>query len=172
MLVLDEPTAALDVRAEAALFDRFLEVTGGMTTLLVSHRLSSVRHADRIIVIGQDSIGQGRIIEDGTHDELLALGGVYARMFSLAGQALRHGGQRPARTRSPGRGRRRTGADAMRSLRGIGIVLAMSVRVSPWQTLVCLLESLARSSACFNPSTSPGSSTASYETTRPRWCSR
>lgn len=78
VLVLDEPTAALDVRAEATLFDRFLSVTRGMTTLLVSHRLSSVRHADRIVVI--DS---GGILEDGSHEELMALGGEYARMFSL-----------------------------------------------------------------------------------------
>lgn len=78
VLVLDEPTAALDVRAEAMLFDRFLSVTRGMTTLLVSHRLSSVRHAERIVVI--DS---GGILEDGSHDELMALNGEYARMFSL-----------------------------------------------------------------------------------------
>jgi ATP-binding cassette subfamily B protein len=90
VLVLDEPTAALDVRAEAALFDRFLDVTRGITTLLVSHRLSSVRHADRIIVIGgaQDSDGDGlsAILEDGTHAELLAAGGEYARMFTLQAQ--------------------------------------------------------------------------------------
>ncbi len=84
--MLDEPTAALDVRAEAALFDRFLDVTGGVTTLLVSHRLSSVRHADRIIVIGHDAVGRGRIIEDGTHDQLLAAGGAYAQMFNLQAQ--------------------------------------------------------------------------------------
>lgn len=78
VLVLDEPTAALDVRAEAQLFDRFLEVTGGMTTVLVSHRLSSVRHADRIVVIED-----GRIVEDGSHNELLARGGRYAAMFTL-----------------------------------------------------------------------------------------
>jgi ATP-binding cassette subfamily B protein len=78
VLVLDEPTAALDVRAEAMLFDRFLSVTRGMTTLLVSHRLSSVRHAERIVVI--DS---GGILEDGSHDELMALNGQYAQMFSL-----------------------------------------------------------------------------------------
>lgn len=78
VLVLDEPTAALDVRAEAQLFDRFLEVTRGMTTVLVSHRLSSVRHAERIVVIDE-----GRIIEDGTHAELLSAGGEYAQMFTL-----------------------------------------------------------------------------------------
>jgi ATP-binding cassette, subfamily B, bacterial len=78
VLVLDEPTAALDVRAEAQLFDRFLEVTRGMTTVLVSHRLSSVRHADRIVVIED-----GRIVEDGSHDQLLRRGGRYADMFTL-----------------------------------------------------------------------------------------
>jgi ATP-binding cassette subfamily B protein len=78
VLVLDEPTAALDVRAEAELFDNFLEVTRGMTTILVSHRLSSVRHADRIVVLDD-----GRIVEDGSHAELVAHGGRYARMFAL-----------------------------------------------------------------------------------------
>lgn len=78
VLILDEPTAALDVRAEAELFDRFLRVTRGVTTVLVSHRLSSVRHADRIVVLAD-----GTLVEDGTHDELMALGGRYATMFSL-----------------------------------------------------------------------------------------
>ncbi|HEX2076940.1 MAG TPA: ABC transporter ATP-binding protein [Longimicrobium sp.] len=78
LLILDEPTAALDVRAETELFDRFLEVTRGVTTLLVSHRLSSVRRADRIVVIDG-----GRVVEDGTHEALMRAGGVYARMFSL-----------------------------------------------------------------------------------------
>ncbi|HET7173902.1 MAG TPA: ABC transporter ATP-binding protein [Nocardioidaceae bacterium] len=84
VLVLDEPTAALDVRAEAALFDRFLEVTQGLTTVLVSHRLSSVRHADRIVVIAAPSNGaRSGVVEDGSHEELLALGGEYAHMFTL-----------------------------------------------------------------------------------------
>ena len=78
LLILDEPTAALDVRAETELFDRFLEVTRGVTTILVSHRLSSVRHADRIVVIDG-----GRVAEDGTHASLMAAGGRYARMYSL-----------------------------------------------------------------------------------------
>lgn len=78
VLVLDEPTAALDVRAEAEIFSRFLEVTRGVTTILVSHRLSSVRHAERIVVLGPDGV-----LQDGSHDELLALGGPYAEMFHL-----------------------------------------------------------------------------------------
>ncbi|HYR10875.1 MAG TPA: ABC transporter ATP-binding protein [Longimicrobium sp.] len=78
LLILDEPTAALDVRAETELFDRFLELTRGVTTILVSHRLSSVRRADRIVVVGE-----GRVVEDGSHDDLMRAGGRYARMYSL-----------------------------------------------------------------------------------------
>jgi len=78
VLVLDEPTAALDVRAEAEIFSRFLEVTHGVTTILVSHRLSSVRHAERIVVLGPDGV-----VQDGSHEQLLATGGPYAEMFRL-----------------------------------------------------------------------------------------
>ena len=76
VLALDEPTANLDVRAEAALFDRFLDMTEGSTTILISHRFSTVRRADHICVLDG-----GREVERGTHDELLAAGGHYARMF-------------------------------------------------------------------------------------------
>ena len=78
VLVLDEPTANLDVRAEAQLYDRFLEITAGLTTVLISHRFSTVRRADHIVVLER-----GTIVERGTHDELVALGGRYAEMFRL-----------------------------------------------------------------------------------------
>jgi ATP-binding cassette subfamily B protein len=78
VLVLDEPTANLDVRAEAAFFDRFLELTRGLTTILISHRFSTVRRADRIVVLDG-----GRVVEDGTHAELVAANGRYAELFRL-----------------------------------------------------------------------------------------
>lgn len=84
LLALDEPTANLDVRAELALFERFLELTSGLTTILISHRFSTVRRAERICVLDG-----GRITESGTHEELVHLGGVYANMFRL--QAARFG---------------------------------------------------------------------------------
>jgi ABC-type multidrug transport system fused ATPase/permease subunit len=81
VVLLDEPTAQLDVRGEAEIFDRLLEATRHCTTILISHRFSTVRHADRICVLEQ-----GRVIELGTHDELMALGGRYRTMFELQAQ--------------------------------------------------------------------------------------
>jgi ATP-binding cassette, subfamily B, bacterial len=78
VLILDEPTASLDVRAEADLYDRFLDITAGLTTILISHRFPTVRRADHICVLAD-----GHVVEQGTHDELMALGGRYARMFGL-----------------------------------------------------------------------------------------
>lgn len=83
LLILDEPTASLDVRAEAALFDRLLAVTGGTTTILVSHRLSSVRRVERIVVLADRGDGAAHIVEDGNHEDLLAAGGQYAELFTL-----------------------------------------------------------------------------------------
>jgi len=84
VVLLDEPTAQLDVRGESEIFDRILTATDHATTILISHRFSTVRHADRICVLEH-----GRVIELGTHDELMALGGRYRTMFEL--QASRFG---------------------------------------------------------------------------------
>ncbi|HSD66148.1 MAG TPA: ABC transporter ATP-binding protein, partial [Vicinamibacteria bacterium] len=81
LVLLDEPTAHLDVRGEAEIFDRILVATRKATTILISHRFSTVRHADRICVLEH-----GRVAELGTHDELLALGGRYRTMFDLQAQ--------------------------------------------------------------------------------------
>jgi ATP-binding cassette subfamily B protein len=78
VLILDEPTAALDVRAEADLYQRFLDLTEGLTTVVISHRFSTVRRAERIVVLSD-----GVLVEDGSHDELLAADGRYASMFRL-----------------------------------------------------------------------------------------
>jgi ABC-type multidrug transport system fused ATPase/permease subunit len=79
--LLDEPTAQLDVRGEAEIFDRILAATRHCTTILISHRFSTVRHADRICVLEK-----GRVVELGTHDELMAKGGRYRTMFDLQAQ--------------------------------------------------------------------------------------
>lgn len=78
LVILDEPTASLDPRAEAALYGRFLDLTRGLTTVLVSHRFPAVRRADRIVVVEA-----GAIVEDGDHQQLLEAGGHYSRMFRL-----------------------------------------------------------------------------------------
>ena len=85
VLVLDEPTANLDVRAEAELFDDLLEATASCTTVLVSHRFSTVRRADLIYVLDRG----GRVVEAGTHEELVDRHGRYAELFAL--QAARFG---------------------------------------------------------------------------------
>jgi ATP-binding cassette subfamily B protein len=81
VVLLDEPTAQLDVRGEAEIFDRILVATRRCTTILISHRFSTVRHADRICVLEN-----GSVAELGTHDELMALGGRYRTMFELQAQ--------------------------------------------------------------------------------------
>jgi ABC-type multidrug transport system fused ATPase/permease subunit len=86
LVLLDEPTAQLDVRGEAEIFERILAATRGATTILISHRFSTVRQADRICVLEQ-----GQVVELGTHDELLACGGRYATMFRLQAQRFAAG---------------------------------------------------------------------------------
>jgi len=86
VLVLDEPTAHLDVRTEFDVFGRLAAHKGDATVVLISHRLSTVRQADRIVLLGD-----GRITESGRHDELMALGGAYAQMFALQAERFRRG---------------------------------------------------------------------------------
>jgi ABC-type multidrug transport system fused ATPase/permease subunit len=78
LVLLDEPTAQLDVRGEAEIFDRILSATRHATTILISHRFSTVRHADRICVLEH-----GKVVELGSHDELMAAGGRYRTMFDM-----------------------------------------------------------------------------------------
>jgi ATP-binding cassette subfamily B protein len=76
LLVLDEPTASLDIRSEAAFLDQFMDITRGLTTIVISHRFATVRRADRIVVLDG-----GSIVEQGTHQSLLGLRGRYHRLF-------------------------------------------------------------------------------------------
>jgi ATP-binding cassette subfamily B protein len=78
LLILDEPTSALDARAEYEVFQRFADLTEGKTAVLISHRFSTVRMADRILVLDK-----GELLEIGSHEELLAKEGRYAELFKL-----------------------------------------------------------------------------------------
>ncbi|HLJ79507.1 MAG TPA: ABC transporter ATP-binding protein [Acidobacteriaceae bacterium] len=84
MLILDEPTAALDAKSELEVFERFAELTSGKMALLISHRFSTVRMADRIVVLAG-----GHLVEEGTHQQLMALGGRYAEMFEMQAASYR-----------------------------------------------------------------------------------
>lgn len=81
-LILDEPSASMDARAEAALFEQIRRLYVGRTVLLISHRFSTVRTADRIVVLRE-----GRVVEQGRHEELMLLGGLYAELFALQAMA-------------------------------------------------------------------------------------
>ena len=84
LLILDEPTASLDARSEFEVFERFAELTYGKMALLISHRFSTVRMADRIVVLES-----GRLVEEGSHDQLMTLGGRYAAMFEMQAASYR-----------------------------------------------------------------------------------
>ena len=84
VLILDEPTASLDARAEYEVFVRFSQLVAGRMAVIISHRFSTVRMADRIIVLKE-----GQVVEDGSHEELLARGGLYAELFTLQAEGYR-----------------------------------------------------------------------------------
>jgi ATP-binding cassette, subfamily B, bacterial len=84
LLILDEPTASLDARSELEVFERFAELTFGKMALLISHRFSTVRMADRIVVLEG-----GKLVEEGNHSQLMALGGRYAAMFEMQAASYR-----------------------------------------------------------------------------------
>jgi ATP-binding cassette subfamily B protein len=84
ILVLDEPTAAMDAAAEATVFEHFSGLTQDRIAILISHRFSTVRMADQIVVIQQ-----GRIVEHGSHEELMRLDGHYAHLFNLQAAGYR-----------------------------------------------------------------------------------
>jgi ATP-binding cassette subfamily B protein len=83
-VILDEPTAALDARAEYEVFTRFAELLAGQTAILVSHRFSTVRMAERIVVLQR-----GEIVEEGTHADLVTRNGLYAELFSMQAEGYR-----------------------------------------------------------------------------------
>ena len=84
LLILDEPTAALDARAEYEVFVRFAELMAGRMAVVISHRFSTVRMADRIIVLAN-----GAVVEEGTHEELVARGAQYAELFEMQASGYR-----------------------------------------------------------------------------------
>ena len=84
LIILDEPTAALDAKAEAEVFARFKSLATAKTAVIISHRFSTVRMADRILVLEN-----GKILEAGSHEDLLALGGRYAELFELQAAGYR-----------------------------------------------------------------------------------
>ncbi len=84
IIILDEPTSAMDARAEYELFERFHKLTKGRTAILISHRLSSVRMVDRVFVLKD-----GKILESGPHDELVERNGEYSQLFNLQAQYYR-----------------------------------------------------------------------------------
>jgi len=84
LLILDEPTASLDARSEFEVFQRFADLTAGKMALLISHRFSTVRMTDRIVVLEA-----GRLVEEGSHSQLMALGGRYAAMFNMQAASYR-----------------------------------------------------------------------------------
>ena len=158
LVLLDEPTAQLDVRGEAEVFDRVLQATREVTTILISHRFSTVRHADRICVLEH-----GRVVELGSHDELIALGGRYKTMFELQAKRFEATSMRKASssmssdTTADQTSRRRHGPNATSCLPALLIdVAAVQARIHPraaagrawWSSSPCCRRCRTHCSLC------------------------
>ncbi len=142
VVILDEPTAQLDVRGEAEIFERILKATRQCTTILISHRFSTVRQADRICVLEL-----GRVIELGTHDELIALGGRYRTMYELQAQRFsqggaEEGGRKPSMTSSRKRGVRTPDNDLPPALSSMWRLCKLGYQHEPGLIVVAFLLSL------------------------------
>jgi ATP-binding cassette, subfamily B, bacterial len=107
---MDEPTAALDARAEQALFSSVRRHAQGRSIVIITHRLASTRHADRIYVLSH-----GRVIEQGTHAELLALAGQYAELYQLQADQYQQGPVIPAQGDGLAQGTRPSAAGTLKS---------------------------------------------------------
>jgi ATP-binding cassette subfamily B protein len=89
LLICDEPTANLDARAEHEVYRRLRDLAAGRTVVLITHRMASVREADRIYVL--DVLDHGAVVEEGDHETLMAAGGIYAQLFTLQASAYQAG---------------------------------------------------------------------------------
>ena len=157
ILVLDEPTAALDANAEHAVFARFRELAEGRTTIVISHRFPTVRMASQIIVFSH-----GEIVETGSHDELVAKGGRYARMFALQAE-----GYRPDREPSLSAAMRRARRSGVRAHSAQGSIARVYCAAKRFLRCTCLSDARGRRAPRAAGDNRPAIPAAAMASTRP-----